>query len=146
VRALAIPLLLLAIADLRAAPVPKELKKTDGDRIVGTWIMTGSCNGGGKVNPADGSSWKFESGGKASILQNGGAPRGDIKYAVDPAANPKAFDWIAPWGEWYGVYTLDGDALTIYISGGKGKAGRNLAPNTGPGIEMYSFKRAPESK
>jgi uncharacterized protein (TIGR03067 family) len=144
VRALAI--LMLIASPGFAAPVPKELKKTDADRIVGLWTLTGSCNGGGNVNPADGSSWKFEAGGKASIIQRGGAPRGDIKYAVDPSGDSKAFDWIAPWGEWYGVYTLDGDSLTIYISSGKGKAGRNLKANTGPGIEMYSFKRAPETK
>ena len=144
-RALAF-LLLIALPTAHAAPVPKELKTSERDRLVGTWVLTGSCNGGGKVNSPDGTSWKFEAGGKASILQNGGAPRGDIKYAVDPAAEPKTFDWIAPWGEWYGVYTLDGDALTIYISGGKGKAGRNVIAKTGPGIEMYSFKRGPETK
>ncbi len=145
-RALAI-LLLIAAPGAVAAPVPKELKKSDADRIVGLWTQTGSCNGGGNVNPPDGTSWKFEAGGKASIIQKGGgAMRGDIKYAVDPAADPKAFDWIAPWGEWFGVYTLDGDSLTVYISSGKGKTGRNLIPKTGPGIEMYSFKRIPESK
>ena len=145
-RALAI-LMMIAVPSVSAAPVPKELKKTDADRIVGLWTQTGSCNGGGNVNPPDGTSWKFEARGKASIIQKGGGvPRGDIKYAVDPAADPKAFDWIAPWGEWYGVYTLDGDSLTIYISSGKGKAGRNLKATTGPGIEMYSFTRAPESK
>ena len=144
-RAFAI-LLLIAVPSLSAAPVPKELKKSEADRIVGTWTQTGSCNGGGKVNPPDGTSWKFAADGTAQVISQGGVPSQAVKYAVNAAADPKAFDWVAPWGEWYGVYTLDGDALTIYISGGKGKAGRNVIAKTGPGIEMYSFRRAPESK
>lgn len=141
-------LMLFAAPAALAAPVPKELKRTDLDSIVGTWALTGSCNGGGQINPGDGSLWKFDADGQAAIIRKPGDTAGGIKFALDPKTEPKSFDWICPWGEWYGVYELKDDTFTIYISGKKPMPdkGRNVQLNTGPGIEMYSFKRSAAAK
>jgi len=74
--------------------LPKELKKTDMTLIVG---LMGT-------NPGDNSKWRFDADGKAAILNQNAAPAEGIKFAIDQSADPKTFDWITTWGEWYGVY------------------------------------------
>ncbi len=135
---------LFALPAAIAAPVPKELKRTDLDKIVGVWTLTGSCNGGGQINPGDGSCWKFDADGHAAITDKTGMVSGGVKFAIDPKTQPKSFDWICPWGEWYGVCELKDDTFTIYISGKKQAPdkGRNVQLNIGPGIEMYCFQRS----
>ncbi len=142
-------LMLIALPAALAAPVPKELRKTDLDSIVGMWTHSATCNGGGQITPADGSHWKFDADGQATILRpKGGNAAGGIKFAIDPKTEPKSFDWICPWGEWYGVYELKDDTFTIYLSGKKQAPdkGRNVQLKSGPGIEMYSFKRSTADK
>ena len=145
---LALALLLVALPTAFAAPVPKELRKTDRNTIAGVWILTGSCNGGGQISPPDGSSWKFDADGQATITSKTGTTSGGVKFAIDPKTEPKSFDWICPWGEWYGVYELKDDTFTIYISSKKQAPdkGRNVQLKTGPGIEMYSFTRSGAAK
>ena len=145
---LALVLMLFAAPTAFAAPVPKELRKTERNTIVGVWIVTGSCNGGGQINPPDGSSWKFDADGQATIIRKAGDTAGGIKFAIDPKTEPKSFDWVCPWGEWYGVYELKDDTFTIYLSSKKQAPdkGRNMQLNTGPGIEMYSFTRSGAAK
>ena len=143
-RALA-ALFLFALPAAIAAPVPKEMKRTDLDSIVGIWTLTGSCNGGGQINPGDGTCWKFDADGQAAIIRKPGDTAGGIKFAIDPKTDPKSFDWICPWGEWYGIYELKDDTFTIYIKGHGKNGGEKVRPaqlNIGPGIEMYSFQRS----
>ncbi len=74
-----------------------------------------------------------------------GDTAGGIKFAIDPKTQPKSFDWICPWGEWYGVCELKDDTFTIYIKGHGKNGGEKVRPaqlNIGPGIEMYSFQRS----
>ena len=132
-RALAF-LLLIAAPTAVAAPVPKELKKSDMGLIVGVW----------EPIPANKSTWRFDADGKAAILNQNAPSAEGIKFAIDQTAQPKTFDWITTWGEWYGVYDLDGDKLTIYISRKDANKGRNLERKAGPGIEVYSFKKLPK--
>ena len=144
-RALAIAMLFTATA-ARAAPVPKELKEGGLGQFVGVWVQTGSClNGGGRA-PADGSSWKFDAAGKAAIFYRNEAPRDGVKFRLDPDAKPKTIDWICPWGNWYGVYELEGDTLTVYLGKTGGEKGRNWEFKAGPGISVYSFKRSAAAK
>ena len=138
--------LMVMVATAVAAPVPKELKKNDLNRIAGTWALTGSCSGAGAVSPPDGSVWKFEADGKATIIRKAGDEAAGIKFAIDATASPKSFDWICPWGEWYGVYELTGDTFTIYIRGKSDTQGRNTELKPGNGVEMYSFKRIETGK
>ena len=133
-RALAFVLLISAPAAV-AAPVPKELKKTGGlEEIGGAW-----------VHPSDGSGWKLEADGTAAIHNAGWPPKDGIRFAIDSNADPKTFDWIAPWGQYYGVYELKGDTLTLYLSNlAKEKRHREL--KAGPGVEVYGFKRQAVAK
>ncbi len=132
---------IVVAATAAAAPVPKELKKTDLNRIAGTWALTGSCSAAGKVSPSDGGVWKFEADGKATIIRKAGDEAAGIKFKIDATASPKSFDWICPWGEWYGVYELTGDTFTIYIRSKSDPKGRAAELKPGDGVEMYSFKR-----
>ncbi len=129
-RALAFVLLIAAPVAL-AAPVPKELKKkNDLERVVGAWTQL--PNGG---------IWKFEADGGAAIGGTAG-----IKYAIDFAAEPTTFDWIAPWGKWYGVCEFKDETFTIYLRPERDNKGRNLELKASPGVEVYSFKRAGSDK
>ena len=139
--------ILFALAPMAfAAPVPKELKKTDLNRIAGMWALTGSCSATGTVSPSDGGIWKFGADGKATIIRKAGDEAAGIKFAIDAASSPKAFDWICPWGEWYGVYELTGDTFTIYIRSKSDTKGRATELKPGDGVEMYSFKRLETGK
>ena len=138
--------MLFAVSTAWAAPVPKELKKGDLGRLAGVWVRTGSSLNGGDRAPADGSSWKFDTRGNAAVLYQVAPPREGVRFRLDPAASPKTFDWIAPWGSWYGVYELDGDTFTVYLSGTGGEKGRNRELKTGPSISMYSFERSTAAK
>lgn len=148
-RALAVLLLFVAPAAL-AAPVPKELKQNDLARIAGTWALTGSCSAAGQNGPPDGSSWSFTADGKATIHRGNNQPSADgIKYVLDQTTSPKSFDWICPWGEWYGVYELKDDTFTIYLKSHAKNDAEKIRPAqlaNGPGIEMYSFKRSAAAK
>jgi len=144
------PLLLLWLAPtVFAAPVPKELRRADDlPRLAGMWTKIGSRNGGGNIAPPDGSRWEFTLDGRATIHRPQGAPAGGIQFALVQKTDPKGFDWICPWGEWYGVYELTDDTFTMYISSKKDvpDKGRNLLLKPGPGIEMYSFQRLAVAK
>ena len=138
--------LMVIAATSAAAPVPKELKKTDLNRIAGTWALTGSSSAVGTISPPDGSVWKFEADGKATIIRKAGDEAAGIKFKIDETASPKSFDWICPWGEWYGVYELTGDTITIFIRGKSDPKGRAAELKPGDGVEMYSFKRIESGK
>ncbi len=143
-RALAFVLLIAAPAAL-AAPVPKELRKSDLHRLAGTWANTGSCTGGVVIAPPDGSNWRFDTEGKAAILNAGQPPKEGIRFVLDSTTEPKSFDWIAPWGSWYGVYELKDNTFTIYLNS-LGIEKRNRQAAVGPGVQMYSFKRSEPGK
>ncbi len=139
-----VALILLALP-ASAAPVPKELKKkNDLDRIAGSWVVVAHCNGGGKIVPGDGAIWKFDTLGKASVHLKDAAPRDGVKFELGESGTAKTFDWVAPWGEWYGVYELTDDTLTTYLSpkGVRGKEGRHMELKTGPGVEMNQYQRS----
>ena len=139
-----VALILLGLPAL-AAPVPKELKnKRDLDRIAGSWVVVAHCNGGGKIVPGDGGIWKFDSSGNASVHLKDAAPRDGVKFELGEAGASKTFDWVAPWGEWYGVYELNDDTLTTYMSrkSARGKEGRHMELKTGPDVEMNRYQRS----
>jgi uncharacterized protein (TIGR03067 family) len=103
----------LAVCDaaVLAAPVPKQLKKGDHAAILGEWY-----------EPADKKRmWYFHEDGTAG---GGDLPDPDRKglYRIDPAADPKTLDWSADNGKTWtlGLYSLDGDTLTVNIAKGAG--------------------------
>jgi hypothetical protein len=126
--------LLLAVSAAVAAPVPKEFreKRTDKERIVGSWVP---FPGG----PGNTGAWEFFADGTAK-LPGRGANEPPILYTMDPTATPKAFTWKPSWGSWTGVYELTGDEFRIAIVSGNGAVPREAKPGTG--YEYYEFRRA----
>jgi len=59
-------------------------------------------------------------------------PGGGDQIRHRPKRRPKTFDWITTWGEWYGVYELSDDKLTIYISRKTQIRAAILIPKAGP--------------
>jgi hypothetical protein len=109
------PLALFAAAlfagPMVAAPVPKELKKGEGERLVGTW------------KPAEGKTewFRFDADGTLTAWD---ATRpntpSSYTYAVEPAASPRRMTWTVK-GEmepyFRCVFELDDDRLRLrYVS------------------------------
>ena len=137
--------LILLVSAAAAAPVPKEVKKNDFASLVGTWVDAGTCVGLAAPKPAGGYSWKFDPDGAASILWPTRKPTEGVKFTIDSTASPKTFDWITPWGEWYGVYELKGDTFTLYMPTTSGKERcKELKPH--PNVTSHTFQRFESSK
>lgn len=121
---------LLFVSATVAAPVPKDFntKRTDKDRIVGSW----------QPFPAGGGAWEFFADGTAK-LPNRAPNEPPILYTMDPTSTPKAFTWKPSWGSWTGVYELNGDEFRIAIVSGNGVVPKEAKPGTG--YEYYEFRR-----
>jgi hypothetical protein len=140
-------LLLLVAAPLAlAAPVPKELKRTDEDAIVGTWqVVRYSVYNENRVLPA--TLWRFDGEGKGQFWNS--MSRHEMAYTLLPPASaesPNGFDYSWDHFKMKGLYRLDGDTLTIALNndGGKVRAAE-LAP--GKNTWYWEFKRVhPEAK
>ena len=105
-------LLLLAVPLAFAAPVPKELKRTDAHAILGTWEMVVQSSNGGPATPQT-VKWRLDPDGKAFIMNIGDTA---IGYKLHPELSPKGFDWQWPGSLHMGLYELDGDTLKVVIT------------------------------
>jgi len=136
-------LLLLATSLAFAAPVPKELRGTDEDAILGTWqVMRYSAYEEERMLPQP-ILWRFDGGGKGQFSNPTGAQ--DMAYTLIPSENaksPHGFDIRWDHFKMKGLYRLDGDRLTIALNndGGKVRAAE-LAP--GKNTWYWEFKRVP---
>ena len=129
-------LLFLGLPVVSAAPVPKELRTSDLDRIAGAWVPT----------PDDGSIWRFGADGSATIIRPGAAPFG-VKYALDPTGHPKTIRWMSTGGNRVGIYEFEGDTLTLCLTPANGEhtiAIGKLA--VAPGVELFRFSPAATDK
>ncbi len=127
---------LLASPLALAAPVPKELKRTDATAILGTWQMVVQSNSGGPATP-EAVKWRLESDGKAFIMNPGDTA---IGYKLHPGLSPKGFDWQWPTSLHMGLYELDGDTLKVVITSGASTVRpTELKPATG--VIYCEFKR-----
>ena len=129
-------LCILPSASAAAAPVPKELKQTDEQRILGTWDMIQHSMGGGPRTPQT-VKWRLEPDGKAFIVNPNDTA---IVYKLHPELSPKGFDWNWPTSSHPGLYELKGDTLKVVImSGNTNVRPKELKP--GPDVIYCEFKR-----
>ncbi len=139
-RSLAI--LLFATPLALAAPVPKELKRSDEGAIVGTWrVVRYSAYNEERVLPV--TLWRFDGAGKGQFSNH--QSRQDMTYTLIPTENaksPNGFDYRWDHFMMKGLYRLDGDTLKIALNndGGKVRAAE-LAP--GPNTWYWEFERVP---
>ena len=135
-RALAI--LLFAAPLAFAAPVPKELKRGDETRILGTWDMVAHSMAGGPPTPQT-VKWRLESGGQALILNPNEIA---IGYRIHGGTPPKGFDWNWPGSSHLGLYELDENTLKVVITIAGGSA-RPTELKPGSDVIYCEFKRIP---
>ena len=130
-------LLLLVTTPLAlAAPVPKELKKTDAQAILGTWDMVSHSHNGGPAGPQT-VKWRLEPEGKAFIMNPSDTA---IAFKLHPELTPKGFDWQWPNSMHLGLYELDGDTLKVVITAGNSTE-RPTELKPGPNVIYCEFKR-----
>ena len=129
-------LVLCILASASAAPVPKELKRTDEHAILGTWDMVQHSSGGAAPTPQS-VKWRLEPNGKAFIMNPGDTP---IAYKLHLDTSPRGFDWNWPTSSHPGLYELKGDTLKVVIkSGNTTERPTELKP--GPDVIYCEFQR-----
>ena len=94
-----------------AAPVPKEFKQTDEQKIVGTWELIKQYSHGEEIK-TNGTRWRFEAQGNAFIIEKSDVPVG---YKLYVRETPTRIDWIVNDTYYSGVYRLEGDTLKVAI-------------------------------
>lgn len=134
-------LLLLASPLASAAPVPKELKRTDEHAILGTWeVVRYSCYGQDQVLTQR-VQWQLDADGKGALINANGLQEREYKLLpAESAKSPKGFDYSWDYFKMKGLYRLDGDTLKIALNNDGGKV---RAAELGPGknIWYWEFKR-----
>ena len=119
-----------------AAPVPKELKRTDERAILGTWQMVVHANNAGPATP-EAVKWRLEPDGRAFIMNPADTA---IGYKLHPELSPKGFDWQWPTSLHMGLYELDGDTLRVFITSAASTV-RPTELKPAPGVIYCEFKR-----
>ena len=134
-----IPLALLSLA--LAAPVPRALKASDATVIVGEWELVKGTYSGQPFESADGTKWTLNADGTA-VRDRPKQGRATAKYKLDPAADPKTFDWDTDEGnQFLGVYELDGDTFKVCL---RADAARPTKLTDTQGSYVFEFKRTKE--
>lgn len=109
----AIALLAVAYA-ATAAPIPRELKMTDAERLLGTWEATAAYWGTNEHATDVGMTWVLEK-DKATRTRTSG-DSGTATWSIDPTGQPKCFDWTRSEGAAFvGVYEIDGERLRVTL-------------------------------
>ena len=139
-------LLVLVTGSAFAAPVPKELQRTDEQAILGTWEMVRySCYGQDQVLTKR-VQWQLDADGKGALINANGRQEREYKLLpAESAKSPKGFDYSWDYFKMKGLYRLDGDTLKIALNndGGKVRAAE-LAP--GKDVWYWEFKRVASEK
>ncbi len=135
--------ILLTASSALAAPVPKEVLKSD--KLEGLWEITlMELLGQPRVGPKQ--RWRF--GGDSIVVEqivpNAAARiRPAIVIKVDPAASPKALDYNlkGPLPR-LAIYEVDGDTLKILMATQRTERPKEMKPDDS--TVLYVFKRVKE--
>lgn len=108
--------ILFVCASASAAPVPKAVKKSPSDTLVGEWREVKHDVSGEPTPAATGYNWKFETDGTAAVIW----PDGTIvpaTYKLDDEGAVKKYDWTLTQHtvRFLGVYELRGDTLRTAV-------------------------------
>ena len=140
------PFLLIVFVPISAAPVPKESKRTDEHKLLGTWeVVRYSCYGQDQVLTKR-VQWQLDADGKGALINANGRQEREYKLLpAESAKSPKGFDYSWDSFKMKGLYRLDGDTLKIALNndGGKVRAAE-LAP--GKDVWYWEFKRFASEK
>ncbi len=113
---IAVGFLMFGALPLAAAPVPKELRTSDAQRIAGVWKLVSAKFGEADYDAAAGTKWTLGADGKA-VRDRPIEGIGKATFKLDPKASVKAFDWMTDEGNtFHGVYELDGDRFTVVLA------------------------------
>lgn len=135
----AIGYILLSALPMIAAPVPKEVRAGDDQRIVGVWTLTKAKYGDADFESAIGTKWTLGADGKA-VRDRPNEGVGTATFLIDPKAAVKTFDWITGEGNAFvGVYELDGDRFNVVLIS-KGRVRPTVCQPTEGGY-FFEFKR-----
>jgi len=115
--------LLIGLALSVGAPAAKEAPKKEAPSIVGEWIGEKVVSGGkDRPLPEGGFIFTFMADGKLKVKDGANEKPDGASYKLDPKKTPFTIDIDAP-GEkasMIGIFKIDGDTLTICISGARG--------------------------
>ena len=100
----------LVVVLLLAADSPKkdEATKKDKEKIQGTWKVVSSESGAKRDKDAEGAIWTF----KEDEVVTSEMTR---KYKLDATKKPKSFESFGEVVNLAGIYSLEGDELTICL-------------------------------
>ena len=137
------PSLLAALALSVGAPAAKDAKK-DPPSLVGVWVAEkGTTDGDDRAIAAGSVTIEFTADGKVAIREGGRRPD-PVDYRLDPKKNPAEIDINGPPDakdlHMRGIYTTDGDALTLCLSRGD-KRPTEFASPKGSDVLLLTLKR-----
>ena len=135
---------LFVCASASAAPVPKVVKKSPSDTLVGEWREVKHDDSGEPTGALTGYNWKFESDGTAAVIW----PDGTIvpaTYQLDDAGSVKKYDWTLTQHSvrFLGVYDLRGDTLRTAVVSADWNRPTDVKPT--PKVEYRTYVRVKSS-
>lgn len=106
----------LFVAFLIAADKPEDAVKKEQEKLKGTWVVESLQVGDEKIDGIKGSTIRFD--GDKIFTKAPGEKEREGSYKIDPIKSPKEIDLLPRADEkekitQRGIYTLDGDTLTI---------------------------------
>lgn len=131
--------LVVIAAPLAAAPVPKVFKRaSDEERILGKWVCELATSGPTEFTTSHKDDvWLFAPPGEKSAQLTPGGGTISLEYKILPAGDGlRQVDLALNGNKYAGVYTLDGDALTIAFA-----TQRPATVERTKGVFVFTFRR-----
>src|SRR5688572_4002637 len=143
----------MVLAVLMAAGIPaggQDKTGTAGDRprLAGAWKAVGlETDGGPRAKTAYVDTTITFDGDEVTLAEQGYAPI-VMRFTLDPAASPKAIDFILQDGPrkgetMAGIYALDGNDLRICLRIGKAARPTAFRTQAGDDTELFILRRVP---
>lgn len=137
--------LILGLALLVSAPIPKDPPKKDAPSLFGEWVPESAVIGGKVDPPPPGSTMTITTKGRL-VMKEGKDEPVEMDFTFDPKKDPPEIDFAEPRGGMgqkalKGIYKLDGDTLMICIAMGGDRPTAFTSP-AGSMNMLITLKRA----